>query len=173
MSLSKPLRRSPKLQSARERNAVLRGQEAMWGDIREAKGAPEPVYEKERTWTRRTDIVTESQHQITAIAWWDKVGSRQYKLPTYALAAIPNGGMRDIITAAKLRREGVRAGIPDLMLMVPRHGWSGLFIEQKRQDGRLSAAQIEIMAWLTLQGYMAATCYSADETIAAVQGYLG
>lgn len=46
--------------------------------------------------------------------------------------AIPNGGKRDKITAANLRREGVKRGVPDVFLPVRRGAWAGLFIELKR-----------------------------------------
>ena len=51
------------------------------------------------------------------------------------LFAIPNGGKRGIATAARLKLEGVKPGVPDLMLPVARQGFHGLFIEMKRTKG--------------------------------------
>ena len=64
------------------------------------------------------------------------------------LHAIPNGGKRDKVTAAKLKAEGVKAGIPDIFLPVPKavllnpqpayrlepetRYYCGLYIELKR-----------------------------------------
>ena len=43
--------------------------------------------------------------------------------------AIPNGGSRNKIEAAHLKRQGVKAGVPDLFLPVARQGKHGLYIE--------------------------------------------
>ena len=59
--------------------------------------------------------------------------------------AIPNGGIRSLSTAAKLKAEGVSSGVPDLC--VPE--WR-LWIEMKRvKGGSLSAEQL-----LQLQDYV-------------------
>lgn len=58
--------------------------------------------------------------------------------------AIPNGGVRGKIAAAKLKAEGVVRGIPDLY--VPE--WK-LWIEMKRvKGGRLSQDQRDILRYL-------------------------
>lgn len=44
---------------------------------------------------------------------------------------IPNGGSRNKLEAANLKRQGVKAGVPDLFLPVSRGGYHGLFIELK------------------------------------------
>lgn len=74
------------------------------------------------------------------------------------LFAIPNGGERNIRVAAKMKAEGVKAGVSDLMLPVARHGLHGLWIEMKRPGGKASAEQ---KAWLDAmqgQGYGAVVC---------------
>lgn len=166
MSIKHPLR-----MTKAQQNAVARGQEAMWGDLREAKGIPAPVIEKDRARIKRTDIVTEHQHQTAVIKWW-RYAHAAYQVPEFALFAIPNGGQRSPITAALLKAEGVRSGVPDLCLAVNRKGLPGLYMEMKREDGRLSDTQIKVMDWLALQGYLTATCYSADEAIRTIERYL-
>lgn len=70
---------------------------------------------------------------------------------------VPNGGARDIQTAARLKKEGVVPGVPDYLLLVPRSGYHGMAIELKRRNGGvLSAAQIEIIELLNGHGYYAA-----------------
>jgi len=52
--------------------------------------------------------------------------------------AIPNGGHRDVATATILKREGVRRGAPDLMII----GKSKIyFVEVKTQKGKQSEYQ--------------------------------
>jgi hypothetical protein len=49
--------------------------------------------------------------------------------------AVPNGGKRGKLTAAKLKQEGVRAGIPDICVPYASHPHASLRIELKRADG--------------------------------------
>lgn len=55
--------------------------------------------------------------------------------------AIPNGGARNAWTAKNLRDEGVLSGAPDLILLVPKHGYASLCIEMKKPTGRQSESQ--------------------------------
>ena len=58
------------------------------------------------------------------------------------LFAVPNGGDRNMLVAKKLKAEGVKKGVPDLCLPLPRGGYHGLYIEMKRQkNGRISPEQ--------------------------------
>lgn len=74
------------------------------------------------------------------------------------LFAIPNGGQRDVRVAAKLKAEGVKPGVHDLMLPVPRHGLHGLWIEMKKPKGKPSKEQVEWMEAMQGQGYGACVC---------------
>lgn len=86
--------------------------------------------------------------------------------------AIPNGGDRNIVVAKKLRAEGVRKGIPDLFLPVPRQGYHGLYIEMKRRKrARVSPEQEEIHRLLSEQGYAVYVCYGSDEALAVLENY--
>ncbi len=65
-------------------------------------------------------------------------------LPELALLfAVPNGGHRHPATGAKLKAEGVKPGVPDLWLPVPRNLFHGLVIELKTElkSSKVSAAQ--------------------------------
>ena len=66
--------------------------------------------------------------------------------------AVPNGGWRNKVTAARLRREGVSAGVPDLVIPFPPKGaptGPGVVIEMKRQGGRPSDVSAVQQAWLS------------------------
>lgn len=74
--------------------------------------------------------------------------------------AIPNGGLRKIQVAMKLKAEGVRSGVPDLMLAVPHGKYHGLFIEMKKcEGGRASDNQKIMMQHLIALGYKAVICH--------------
>lgn len=83
--------------------------------------------------------------------------------PGVRIIAIPNGGWRDIKTAARLKAEGVCKGVPDLF--VPE--W-GLWIEMKRQKGgKASDEQKDWIEYLTANGYTAVVCKGKDEALQA------
>jgi hypothetical protein len=89
------------------------------------------------------------------------------------LYAIPNGGKRDIRTAAQLKAEGVKAGVPDTHLPVARNGFHGLYIELKRiRDGRVSDEQRQWIADLTAEGYRCAVCLGYAQAVQVIEEYL-
>lgn len=89
------------------------------------------------------------------------------------LFAIPNGGQRNEIVAAKLKAEGATSGVPDLFLAVPRGDFHGLWIEMKNgKAGRLSENQKEMIQLLMEQGYATAVCHTAEEFDETIGIYL-
>ena len=87
--------------------------------------------------------------------------------------AIPNGGKRDPKEAARLKREGVLAGIPDVMVAEPVGGYHGLFIEMKRAEGgSTSPKQKQRIAELQQRGYYCVVCHGVEEGYAAFLSYM-
>ena len=113
---------------------------------------------------------SESQEQAQLIAWWKAVGQRL--APNVVLAAIPNGGARDAITGARLKREGVVRGMPDLVLLCAKCGKHALFIEMKTKRGRVSESQRDLFPFLEAQGYGVAVCRGWREAADTVEAYL-
>ena len=118
-------------------------------------------------------ITHETEHDIqsTLIVWWH-YQSKKWKIPEQLLYAIPNGGHRNIVTATKLKHEGVRAGVPDLFLAFPKSPYHGLYIELKKPKGRASRAQLEYIQMLRFYGYYTAICYGFDDAINIIKSYL-
>jgi hypothetical protein len=97
--------------------------------------------------------------------------------------AIPNGGLRNMATAARLKATGTKSGIPDVMLAAARGGYHGLFIELKRPDavgpngkkqrkGAVSNRQISATNELRVQGYCVAHCIGWENAVQALKVYL-
>ena len=104
--------------------------------------------------------------------WWSLV-HKSFGVPEQLLFAIPNGGYRNIVTAMKLKSEGVRSGIPDLMLAVPRNGKHGLFVEMKKsKGGRVSDSQHSVIADLLDAGYAVTVCHGFEEARLRITHYL-
>ncbi len=87
--------------------------------------------------------------------------------------AIPNGGLRNVVVAKKLKAEGVKAGVPDICLPVAAQGYHGLFIELKRQGGVMSAKQWGWIRELARYGYGACACYGWEDAKRMIEWYLG
>ena len=110
----------------------------------------------------------EHKYQKVVIAWFD----RQFKEHRGRLFAIPNGGHRHPAVAAKLRAEGVRPGVPDLMLPVARCGFHGLFIEMKADKGKVRGNQQDWHEYLDAQGYLVAVCFNPEAAMDTIKSYL-
>lgn len=89
--------------------------------------------------------------------------------PSYRAIAIPNGGKRDKITGAILKREGVKAGAPDFMIV--RGGGTVAFFEVKTQAGRLSNSQVEFRDWCGCNSVLYAVVRSIGDVQAALEDW--
>ena len=86
---------------------------------------------------------------------------------------IPNEGRRSTRNGARLKAEGLKPGVPDLCIPVPRGGYHGLFIEMKDVNGRApSHAQMEWLELLNANGYAAYWAKGADAAIRLIERYL-
>ena len=102
-------------------------------------------------------LCSEDQEQVALMRW----AAYQEKLypALKRLYHIPNGGSRNAIEAAKLKRMGVKPGVPDLFLPEARGGYHGLYIEMKRvKNGVVSAAQKGWIKALRESGYRVEVC---------------
>lgn len=106
-----------------------------------------------------------------AVMDWARDNVNTFPVLRY-LFHVPNGGFRDPITASRMKRAGVKKGVPDLFLPVSNHLWHGLWIEMKAGGGRQSREQKDWEDFLEGQGYKYVLCHSADEAIKALQDYL-
>lgn len=85
---------------------------------------------------------------------------------------IPNGGKRDKRTAVALKRQGVKAGVPDICLPVARNGYHGLYIELKAGKNKATKNQEKWQVFLNDQGYYAVICYGWREAAKVIEEYL-
>jgi phospholipase/lecithinase/hemolysin len=85
--------------------------------------------------------------------------------------AIPNGGKRNLITAKKLKAEGVQPGVPDICVIA--EGGLAYFLEVKRPKsdlgakGRLSTTQKAMIERLEAAGAEVAVVHSVADVIEA------
>lgn len=88
------------------------------------------------------------------------------------LFAIPNGGQRNIQTAAYLKKEGVVSGVADMFLSVPNTEYHGLYLEFKVDYNKQSESQKQFEILVTKQNYKYQIIKSVDEFILTIKNYL-
>lgn len=92
-------------------------------------------------------------------------------LRNYPVFHIPNGGSRNKMEAANLKRQGVKAGVPDLCFPVPQRGYHGMFIEMKAGRNKTTDNQEEWIMLLKDQGYFVQVCYGFDSARGVIDWY--
>jgi hypothetical protein len=127
---------------------------------------------------------TEHGHQTALFCWAAMPDVRALYPELSMMFAIPNGGARgddrrsNKIRGGMLKAEGVKPGVPDVLLPVKRGQWSGLFIELKRPRsdgkaaGRASDEQSEWIPKLQAQGFGAMTAHGFEAARDAIVQYL-
>lgn len=84
---------------------------------------------------------------------------------------IPNEGKRSLQAAATLKAMGMRSGVSDLFVALPRGEYHGAWIELKTIKGRLSDNQKDFFSDMQKAGYYTALCRGFDEAIATLTHY--
>lgn len=122
--------------------------------------------------SRGTTREKEGEEQAQVIAEF----RAQYPQDGFLLIHIPNGGSRkNRFEGWRLKQQGVRAGVSDLLLPQARGGFFGLWIEFKAAppfDAEVSQAQEEWLAEMRRQGYQAQLCKGVDAALAVLRAYM-
>ncbi|MCF0163205.1 MAG: VRR-NUC domain-containing protein [Fusobacterium necrophorum] len=114
--------------------------------------------------------MTEGEEQ-RALFDWANLAQQKYPELKF-MHHIPNGGRRDIKTAYVLKRQGVKAGVPDIFLPVARNNFHGLYIELKTDVGKTSKEQRIWIKGLTELGYKAVVCHGWVKARETIEEYL-
>jgi hypothetical protein len=123
----------------------------------------------------------ESQEQQSFFAWAELMVQR---IPELAdLYAVPNAAKRSMRLAMQMKREGLKAGVPDIVLPHARGGYHALYVEMKRR--RVKGEKVELKAgtrpranqrdWhdrLTAAGNLVRVAYGWEEARDIVLEYL-
>ena len=112
----------------------------------------------------------ERDEQSLLIEWCEMMSARFPQLSM--MYHIPNGGSRNKVEAANLKKQGVKPGVPDLCLPVASRGYHGLYIEMKTKNGTTSQHQKKWIANLREQGYVAKVCHGFEDAKNLICRYL-
>ena len=110
----------------------------------------------------------EAQTQVAFFEWLS-----YYPKLRASTFAIPNGGSRHVLEALNLKRQGVTAGTPDVLMAIPNKNACGAFIEFKAGKNKLTREQAAMMEILKNNGYACFVCYDLNQARQAVSKYLG
>jgi len=118
---------------------------------------------------------TEHAEQVRVVSWFDA----KYRAHKGRMFAVPNGanlagGQRQrYIQMSRLKAEGLRSGVPDLILPVSRGEHHAMAIEMKRAGGgTLSEKQKSWIHYLEEGGWHAVVCAGADDAIKRIAEYM-
>lgn len=116
---------------------------------------------------------SEYAEQVAVIHWW-RNACGTYGLPQFALLSIPNGGhlAGGAISAHRLKAAGMRPGVLDLFLAVPKNGHGGFWIEMKYGKNKMSEEQSSFFSFAKKYDYAAGVYWSADDAIESIKKYL-
>lgn len=126
---------------------------------------------------RKRPRYLEDGESMALMAWASVTPYRGGRVSDY-LIHIPNGGKRNAREAGRLKRMGVRAGVPDYFLhvvKVPRPGivYGGFLIELKAdEDSRISENQVEQLKHFQRCGYETARADGWVEAARMICQYL-
>lgn len=121
----------------------------------------------------------EHQHQVALIEW-----ARRTAIPPALdvqagamladyLLAIPNGGKRRVLEAVRLKAEGVKPGVSDLLLPLCRNGRAGFWLEMKAPGKKPTAEQRAWLERMRLAGYGAEWADDWTKAAGMLAGYIG
>lgn len=125
---------------------------------------------------RARPVDWEGQEQAVLIRWLLGENMRGTEVGQLydAIYHPPNGGQRSKSEAARFKRQGVKSGVSDLVVMDARGGWHGLYLEFKATPPRhapLAESQRDWLALAESRGYCAALARGLEEAKAVLTWY--
>ena len=112
----------------------------------------------------------EETEQITLFRWasYAQMQNEELKLMYH----IPNEGKRSAAMGARLKAEGLKAGVPDVCLPTAHGGYIGLYIEMKVKPNKPTEHQKQWLRDLRKAGHMTAVCYTWEEAKNLIEEYI-
>ncbi len=115
---------------------------------------------------------SEAEQQEAVIDWCNTMALNPEYKDLEFIYHCPNGGSRNKAEANNLKRQGVKAGVPDLFLPVGRGGYFGLYIEMKWGKNTPTEEQIIWLKFLREHNYACWVVHSAKVAIDCLEQYI-
>lgn len=142
------------IKSARNRSGLL----CYWDDVLNAKKVKSPL-----------EKVEQKQLNAKASFLWPDIEKMFFHVVN------ESGNSGDQRYGAELNRMGRKKGVPDWLVMVPKKGFYGLYIELKRsrkEDSSISKESREFLLQAESLGYKCAVAYGYLSAIEIMREYL-
>lgn len=117
-------------------------------------------------------MASETQHQAAVIKWSQQPAVRSRWPELKLLYHIKNETKEGAKQVAIDKALGVKRGVPDLHLPVPRGRYHSLYIEMKNETGRSTRDQNWWGEQLTAQGNMCEVCHGWKDAVRVLEWYL-
>ncbi len=114
--------------------------------------------------------MTEHQAQSALFAWAALMVRAHPELAL--LFAVPNAGKRSVRAAMYMKAEGLKPGVPDVWLPVPRAQYCGLVLELKVGKNKATEAQSDWLERLAAVGHRACVVRGWEEARGEIVNYL-
>ena len=114
----------------------------------------------------KTISAPEHIEQVRFVNWFRD----NFKEPDYIIFAVPNGGKRGIKEAGRLKDEGVKSGVSDLIIITHN---KVIFLEMKKLNGKLSDKQKDFNDNVEYLGYVSIVGYGASDASEKILEVLG
>lgn len=122
-------------------------------------------------WRDASPVPTEAVEQERLFQWAAMLTGKYPELDS--MYHITNEGKRSKVTGGRLKKQGLKRGVPDVCLPCARCGCHALYIELKRmRGGRPSEEQLAWIDRLTRQGNMALVCEGWERAADTIERYL-
>lgn len=112
----------------------------------------------------------EENEQIALFQWAEFAAVRYPELEL--MYHVPNEGKRSVRTGSRLKKAGLKSGVPDIVLPVARGGYIGLYIELKYGKNKITENQKNWLRALSEQNHYAAVCYGWEQAKDVIETYL-
>lgn len=120
----------------------------------------------------------EYYYQVSVMLWF----AQRFEVYKLLAHASPNGGLRNMFEAMRLKRAGAQKGQPDLQFSIPKNGYCGLFIEMKKtlleygKDPTVGLKEVhydqhKVRVALNEQGFLSVVCFGYEEAISVLEAY--
>jgi len=100
------------------------------------------------------------------VLWFHPANERQLSI------RINKAGKAYSPLGSKLKRKGVKSGVPDVIILEARGVYHGLMLELKVKPNKITPNQTKWISELNKRNYLSIVTYSLDESIEIVKKYL-
>lgn len=112
----------------------------------------------------------EETEQIALFRWAEFACNKYPELKL--MYHVPNEGKRSAIAGSRLKRAGLKPGVPDIVLPVARGGYIGLYIELKYGRNKTTDNQKKWLSDLRAQNHYTAVCYGWEQAKELIEAYI-